>query len=160
MGRRGGIFFGGNMGFADLIGGIFVLALGIAVIVFSAQLSYMSEFGPGPGFLPLWLGIGLVGCSLFVIVRNIRRHSQGGTFFKPRTKLAVRMLLTIVVAFLLFPFLGFPIGLALFTAFTMRMMGRHSLILCGLTAFVTAIGIHFVFGQWLYIPLPKGLIGW
>ena len=145
---------------ADLVGGIVVLLLGTALIFFSRQLSYMSEYGPGPGFLPLWLGIGLVGCALFVILKNLKEHAKAGPFFKPRTKLAVKMLVTIIVAFLLFPLLGFPIGLALFTGFTMRIMGKHHLIICGITAVITAVGIHFIFGELLYIPLPTGMIGW
>lgn len=148
------------MRIADLVGGIVVLLLGAALIFFSRQLSYMSEYGPGPGFLPLWLGIGLVGCALFVILKNLKENAKAEPFFKPRTKLAVKMLVTIIVAFLLFPVLGFPIGLALFTGFTMRIMGKHSLILCSISAVLTAVGIHFIFGQLLYIPLPTGMIGW
>ncbi len=145
---------------ADLIGGIIVLLLGVAVVFFSRQLVYMSEYGPGPGFLPLWLGIGLVGCAFFVILKNLKEGGKLGSFFKARTKLAVKMLVTIIVAFLFFPLLGFPIDLALFTGFTMRLMGKHRLVLCGVTAFITAIGIHFIFGELLFIPLPKGMIGW
>ncbi len=148
------------MRIADLLGGIVVLLLGVALIFFSRQLSYMSEYGPGPGFLPLWLGIGLVGCALFVVLKNLKEHAKAGPFFKTRTKLAVKMLVTILITFLLFPVLGFPIGLALFTGFTMRIMGKHSLILCSISAVLTAVGIHFIFGQLLYIPLPTGMIGW
>ena len=70
------------------------------------------------------------------------------------------MLVMIVIAFILFPVLGFPVGLALFTGFAMRIMGKHSLILCSVSAVLTAVGIHFIFGQLLYIPLPEGMIGW
>ncbi len=148
------------MWIADLLGGLVVLLLGVALIFFSRQLSYMSEYGPGPGFLPLWLGIGLVGCALFVILMNLKEHAKADRFFKPRTKLAVKMLVMIIIAFVFFPVLGFSIGLALFTGFAMRIMGKHSLILCGISAVLTAIGIHFIFGQLLYIPLPTGMIGW
>lgn len=149
-----------HMRIADLIGGMVVLLLGVALIFFSLQLPYMSEYGPGPGFLPLWLGIGLVGCALFVILKNFKEHAKADTFFKPRTKLAVKMLVMILIAFLLFPVLGFSIDLALFTAVTMRIMGKHKLIGCSITAVLTAIGIHFIFGKLLYIPLPTGIIGW
>lgn len=30
----------------------------------------------------------------------------------------------------------------------------------GLAAVVTAVGIHFLFGHWLDIPLPTGWVGW
>jgi hypothetical protein len=148
------------MWIADLIGGFVVLALGVAVVFFSWQLPYMSEYGPGPGFLPRWIGLGIVGCAIVVIVNVLRKQDKTGLFFKARTKEGVKVLMIILITFLLFPFLGFSVGLALFVGVTMRTMGRHHWISCGLTALVTTFGIHFVFGHWLSIPLPTGMIGW
>jgi hypothetical protein len=145
---------------ADLIGGVVVLILGLAVIYFSSELEYYSEFGPGPGFLPLWIGVVLIGCAIFGIINVLRKHDKIGTFFKPRTKLGLRVLIIIFIAFLLLPLLGFSIGLALLVGITMRIMGKHRWVSCSLTAVVTAICIHLVFISWLTIPLPQGLIGW
>ena len=148
------------MRFADLIGGVAVLLLGLAVVFFSSQMEYYSEFGPGPGFLPLWVGVVLVGCAIFVIINVLKKHDKIGTFFKPRTKLGLRVLIIIFITFLFLPFLGFSIGLALFVGITMRIMGKHGWVSCSLTAVVTAICIHLIFISWLTIPLPQGLIGW
>jgi hypothetical protein len=148
------------MRLADLISGVFVLILGLAVVFFSSQLTYYSEFGPGPGFLPLWIGIIITVCAVYVIVGLLRRHGETGAFFKLRTRLGLQIFIAIIITFLLLPLLGFAIGLALFIGVTMRMMGKHRWVLCGLTAIVTAIGIHFIFVSWLTIPLPRGLIGW
>jgi putative tricarboxylic transport membrane protein len=148
------------MRIADLIGGVVVLILGLAVIYFSLELEYYSEFGPGPGFLPLWIGVVLIGCAIFGIINVLRKHDKIGTFFRPRTKLGLRVLIIIFIAFLLLPLLGFSIGLALFVGITMRIMGKHRWVSCSLTAVVTAICIHLVFISWLTIPLPQGLIGW
>jgi putative tricarboxylic transport membrane protein len=145
---------------ADLIGGVVVLILGLAVIYFSSELEYYSEFGPGPGFLPLWIGVVLIGCAIFGMINLLRKHDKMGTFFKPRTKLGLRVLIIIFIAFLLLPLLGFSIGLALLVGITMRIMGKHRWVSCSLTAVVTAICIHLVFISWLTIPLPQGLIGW
>lgn len=148
------------MRIADLIGGVVVLLLGVAVIYFSSQLEYYSEFGPGPGFLPLWVGIIITACAIYVIIKLLTKHSKTGEFFKPRTKLGLQILITIIITFLVLPLLGFSIGLALFIGVTMRMMGKHRWVPCGLTAIVTAIGIRLIFISWLTIPLPRGLIGW
>ena len=148
------------MRLADLIGGVVVLLLGLAVVFFSSQMEYYSEFGPGPGFLPLWVGGVLIVCAIFVIVNVLRKHDKIGTFFKPRTKLGLHVLVIIFITFLLLPFLGFSIGLALFVGVTMRIMGKHRWVSCSLTAILTAIGIHLIFVSWLTIPLPQGLIGW
>jgi len=145
---------------ANLIGGVFVLVLGLAVVFFSSQLTYYSEFGPGPGFLPLWVGIIISACSIYVVIDLLRKQGVKEEFFKPRTRLGLQIFIAIIITFLLLPLLGFAIGLALFIGVTMRMMGKHRWALCGLTAIVTAIGIHFIFISWLTIPLPQGLIGW
>jgi len=145
---------------ADLIGGVAVLLFGLAIVFFSSQLPYSSEFGPGPGFLPFWLGIGIAGCAVLVLMKILKQRNRTEVFFKPLTKLGVQMLVMIVIAFLLLPLLGFSVGLALFAATAMRAIGKHPMLMCGLTAIGTAIGIHFVFGEWLSIPLPTGIVGW
>ena len=148
------------MRLADLIGGAVVLILGLAVIYFSSQLEYYSEYGPGPGVFPLWVGIIIAGCAIYVIIDVLKKHDKIGTFFKPRTKLGLHVLVIIFITFLLLPLLGFSIGLALFVGITMRIMGKHRWVSCSLTAVVTAICIHLIFISWLTIPLPQGLIGW
>ncbi len=44
----------------DLIAGAVLAAFGIYVIWVAVKLPYVSDVGPGPGFFPLWLGIGLI----------------------------------------------------------------------------------------------------
>ena len=148
------------MWLADLIGGVVVLLLGVAVVFFSWQLPYMSEYGPGPGFLPRWIGFGIIGCAIVVIIKILRKQDKTGAFFKPRTKMGVSILIQIAIAFLLLPLLGFSIGLGLFIGVSMRTMGKHRWISCGITAVVTAVAIHYIFAHWLSIPLPTGMIGW
>ena len=147
------------MRIADLIGGIIVLLLGLATVYFSSQLEYYSEFGPGPGFLPLWVGICITICSIVLIVNLIRKHEKAGTFFKPKTKEGFKILFLIIATFLLLPVFGFSVGFGLFAGVTMRVMGKHHWIGCGLTAVGIAIGIRFVFAHWLSIPLPTGIAG-
>ncbi|MBP1696900.1 MAG: hypothetical protein H6Q41_2088 [Deltaproteobacteria bacterium] len=149
-----------EMRLAELTGGIVLLLLGVAIFFFSLELPYMSEYGPGPGFLPRWLSLALVGCSVAVLVGLLRKQKKDESFLKPRTREGVKVLGLIIINFLFLPVLGFSVVLALFTGMTMRAMGRHSWVLCGLTALGVAIGIHLIFIQWLTIPLPEGIVGW
>jgi len=144
---------------ADLIAGAVALALGLAVTLFSFQLDYMSEFGPGPGFLPRWVGIGITVCSLVILIQDLRKTRTTGEFFRPGTKLGIKILIEIIVTFLFFPVVGFSVALGIFTGVAMRTMGRHPWVSCGLTAAVTAVSVHFLFGHYLDIPLPTGMIG-
>jgi hypothetical protein len=148
------------MRIADLIGGAVILIFGLAVIFFSSQMEYYSEFGPGPGFLPLWVGICITGCAVVLVLNLLRKHEKAGAFFKLRTKEGFKLLIIIIATFFLLPLLGFSIGFGLFAGVTMRIMGKHGWVICGLTAVGIGVGIRLVFSHWLMIPLPTGIVGW
>jgi len=145
---------------ARVFGGLAVLALGIVVIFFARQLPYHSDYGPGPGFLPTWIGYVLAACAVVVTAQELRTTNNKETFFQPKTRMAVKVLVIIVTTFFLFPVLGFSIGFGLFICAAMRLMGGHRWVTCGVAAIGTAVSIHFLFGLWLDMPLPTGLVGW
>jgi putative tricarboxylic transport membrane protein len=147
---------------AEFIGAGVVLLLGLFIVVFSIPLKYYTDLGPGAGFLPFWIGVGITVGGVVEVVKvfRMKARTEMGAFLQPRSKLAFQMLVLIFITFLLFPFVGFSVGLALCTAAAMRIIGKHKIVTCGLTALVSAIFIHVVFAQWLDIPLPMGMIGW
>lgn len=148
------------MYFARVLGALFVTGLGIAVIVLAWQLPYHSDFGPGPGFLPTWIGYVLVIFGSIVTIQEVRAPRTGEAFFRERTVIAVNVLVALALAFVVVPLLGFAITFGLFMLVTMRLLGTHRWWACGSAGFVTALSVHQVFGGWLGIPLPGGFIGW
>lgn len=148
------------MWFADLISGVVVLTLGAAVVIFSRQLPYHAEYGPGPGFLPFWLGLGLIACAAVILADVSIHRVRSGKFFQPGSVRTALILFSLVGVILLVPLLGFVLGFALFTAFTMRLAGRHHWVLCAIVAVLAALSIRWIFGSWLKIPLPEGILGW
>ncbi len=149
------------MWYANVIAGVAVLLLGVATTALAwLTLPYAGEFGPGPGFVPLWLGVTLAVFSIPVILTDLRSRERSERFFQPETAKCLKVLILIVTVFLILPVLGFSAGLALITGAGMRIMGKHGWLSCLLTVIGTAISIHFLFGQWLSIPLPKGMVGW
>jgi hypothetical protein len=148
------------MGVANLMAGIAVLLLGSVVAFFASQLPYKAEYGPGPGFMPLWIGVALIACATATIIKAIKQVGQReGRFFQPKTRQVGFVLVTLMITFLLVPVFGLSLGLALFTGFTMRTAGRHGWVLCVLVAVATAAAVRFIFGYMLDIPLPKGYFG-
>jgi putative tricarboxylic transport membrane protein len=149
------------MWYANVIAGVAVLLLGVATTVLAwTTLPYSGEFGPGPGFLPFWLGIALVVCAVPVVIADLRCTVTSEKWFRPETAKCLQVLGLIVAVYLTLPVLGFSVGLGFITGGGMRLMGRHRWASCAVTVIGTAVCIHFLFGQWLGIPLPKGLIGW
>jgi hypothetical protein len=149
------------MRYANIGASLAFFFLGVFTILFSRlDLPYTSDFSPGPGFLPLWLGFGLVICSVPVMIAEFRNRKRSEKLFRPETVKCAKVLILIVTVFLLLPVFGFSSGLALITAGGMRLMGKHGWGFCAAIVIVTAVSIHYLFGQWLGIPLPKGMVGW
>ena len=147
---------------AEFIGAWAVLLLGLFIVVFSIPLQYYTDLGPGAGFLPFWIGVGVIVGGVVEVIKvfRMKQRTEMGTFLQPRSKLGLQMLVLIVITFLIFPFVGFSVGLALCAAAAMRIIGKHKIMTCGITAVLSAIFIRVVFAQWLDIPLPMGMIGW
>ena len=149
------------MWYANIIAGMAVFLLGIATtIVAWTTLPYSGDFGPGPGFLPLWLGVALMICAIPVIITDLRAPEKSERLFRPETAKCLKVLTLVVAVFLTLPVLGFSAGLALITGGGMRLMGKHSWVSCVVVVIGAAVCVRYLFGQWLSIPLPKGMIGW
>ena len=144
----------------DLIGGIGVLGLGTAITFFAGRLPYTAEYGLGPGFMPLWIGMVLMGCAVITIIQSLRQ--AGGPqkkFVTPRTRKVGFVFVTLIVTFVAVRFLGLAVSLGLFTGFTMKTVGRHGWALSALVTLATAAAVYVIFGYLLDIPLPKGFLG-
>jgi putative tricarboxylic transport membrane protein len=145
---------------ADLIGGIGVLGLGAGITFFAGRLPYTAEYGLGPGFMPLWIGMVLMGCAVITIAQSLRQTGEPQKkFVTPRTRKVGFVFATLIVTFVVVGFLGLAVSLGLFTGFTMKTVGRHGWILSALVTLVTAVAVYVIFGYLLDIPLPKGFLG-
>ncbi|HEY7316123.1 MAG TPA: tripartite tricarboxylate transporter TctB family protein, partial [Candidatus Binatia bacterium] len=129
---------------------------GSFVIYEARGLPYHSEFGPGPGFFPLWIGVGIVACSLFLMGAAIVR---GGTLIPISRVEMVRALsawVAFVLAVALLPLVGFGLSLALLTAFLVLVLDRRSPWVAIGVAVGLALGFHVVFALALGVSLPAG----
>src|SRR3990170_1204179 len=52
---------------SETIAALFITLLGITTVTLARQLPYEAEYGPGPGFLPFWLGVTFVILSVFLL---------------------------------------------------------------------------------------------
>ena len=58
----------------NLVSATCLAVFGVYVISVASKLAYVSEVGPGPGFFPLWLGIGLVSFAACLIFAALASH--------------------------------------------------------------------------------------
>jgi putative tricarboxylic transport membrane protein len=143
-------------GKGELLAAILLAGFGSFVIYEARGLPYHSEFGPGPGFFPLWIGVGIVACSLFLMGAAIVR---GGTLIPISRVEMVRALsawVAFVLAVVLLPLVGFGLSLALLTAFLVLVLDRRSPWVAIGVAVGLALGFHVVFALALGVSLPAG----
>jgi putative tricarboxylic transport membrane protein len=147
---------------ADRIAGAGLLALGVA---FSAgalkQYDYWGPNGPGPAFLPFWLGLAMAVLAAALLIGAVRAADPGDAWL-PRGEGLRRLVLvfgatTALVALL--NVVGMVVATLLFLIGLFRFLDRQPWPLTVAVAAAIA-GLNFlVFTYWLRVPMPVGLFG-
>ncbi|HEX2280278.1 MAG TPA: tripartite tricarboxylate transporter TctB family protein [Thermomicrobiales bacterium] len=156
---------------SETIAALCITLLGITTIGLARQLPYEAEYGPGPGFLPFWLGVTFVVLSVFLLreALNLRigeppapadgERGSRETFFQfspgGRTSWLIFFVSTIAVS-LLFERLGFAVSIGLFMLVTMRWVARQSWPSTIALALATPIVLYIGFARILMVPIPLG----
>lgn len=143
--------------------------LGLVLLLFSIYIGRESsliesgaEFGMGPGFMPFWLAVGLGITSAALLVRAVALPARlfDPVFFPDRAG-GIRVILVLagyLLAISLMKPLGMPLSMAILTAATMPVFGSRNWKAIVLTAILTLFGVYLVFGRWLGVPLPMGVL--
>ena len=147
---------------ADRTAGAALLALAVA---FSAgalkHYSYWGENGPGPAFLPFWLGVVMAVLAALLLAGALRARDPGEAWL-PRgvglKRLAGVLGATIALVALL-NVTGMVLATAVFLIVLMRFLDRTPWPLALMVA-VAVAGINFlVFTHWLRVPMPVSVLG-
>jgi len=145
------------MRIADIITASLLTALGLLVLGEAIRLGFRwGPDGPQSGFFPFWLSLILIGHSVAIIIRAIRRHSE-----KPFvTREQLRSVLTVAVPaaamVLITQFFGLYLASALYLGFYVRWVGKHSWFTALALAVCVPVVTFVVFERWFLVPLPKG----
>ena len=149
---------------ADRIFGVIGLGLALWAYLESRKFDYMTEFTPGPGFMPFWVGVILAVLSCYLLLDTFKRRPSDKDNKKllPEKHALIRVgaiMLMLFIVRLSMNFLGFPITIALFTTVLLYFLERYSVIKSvGLGIAYSAV-TWFVFQYILTMGLPKGFLG-
>ena len=147
---------------AETVAGALVTAIGVLLLVYAYKLDYMVESVPGPGFLPLWLGIGIVLTGAILTAKALRPalvDSEPIQWPQPPGWIQIGVMLgALAIALLLLEPLGFLVTAMLFMAALVFSLGLKSWPLLIAVPIVSALVLHLVFVVWLGVPLPLGLV--
>ncbi len=143
----------------DLVAGLVLMGVGVFVMWQARTLDLVFEYGPGPGFLPFWLGVGLTGLALVLVVGTLRRSAGDREGQGEAGRRVGRALLTwggIIGATALLRWLGFVVSFAALTLFLVFVMERRSLLTALAVAVTITAGFALIFRVALNVPLPTG----
>jgi hypothetical protein len=139
----------------------------VVLLVFAAAFSagalkyyaYSSEDGPGPGFLPFWLGLIMAALAALLLMRHAPASAASeGWLPSGEGRRRVLVVLGATLAFVaLIKVLGMVLAAALYLAFLMRYLGRQRWWLTLLVAAAVAGADWLVFAHWLHVPFPEAI---
>jgi hypothetical protein len=122
-----------------------------------------TDVGPGAGFFPFWLALGVSICAVIVFLQSLRAPaaaSSGKMAFIPagawKPLLIVFLPMAAVVA--LIDSLGIYIGGALYLGGYTWLVGRHRWVTVVLVSVLVPLVLFFLFEKWFLLPMPKGRI--
>jgi putative tricarboxylic transport membrane protein len=148
----------------DRVFAVALLFLGLYIVWNAVRYGYMRGTTPGPGFFPLWVGLGLTVLSAVNIIRNVSgAEILESAFDRAGLYKALAIFSAIVVFILLTPFIGMLTGAALLIpgiAFVIRPRWTATFALTIVAiAVVFPVACHFLFAVYLQVPLVQGPFG-
>ena len=141
----------------NLVSGACLGAFGIYVISVAAKLPYVAEVGPGPGFFPLWLGIGMAlfaACLVFTSFSPAPKQAASETASAKAASRALASWLAMMAAIALFTWIGFGLSFVLLTVFLIVALDRRPVLLAVGVGVALALAFHLIFVVALNVSLP------
>lgn len=142
----------------EFIFNLLLIFLGLFVIIASVRLGLGSLRDPEPGFFPLIGGLVILVSNLFVI---FDKSKQQEILFKERGGMIIFISFLVIFALwiMLMPYLGYVVvtfaaSLAMFKLMKVGGWVKPVLLSAGVAAF-----IYGLFDYWLYLDLPRGILG-
>ena len=148
---------------ADRITGVALLALGLAFSAVALRsYAYWDHRGPGPAFLPFYLGIALSVLAVLLIAGVGRPPAPEVPAARTEPARRVRPLVVLAAAAVfvaVMPWVGMILGTGLFVVAILRGLERFGWGLSIGVAVATAAANYLVFTAWLRVPFPVGVLG-
>ena len=139
---------------------LFVL-FGAFLIFESRKYSMGTIDNPGPGFLPLLLGIaiGLMSMALLIRVWNKMETKEKSISWPERGGLIkISLIFVVIVLFTaLLEITGYLINIFVLFLILLRPVGRQKWVWTLSISIGATLASYLLFDRWLMLPLPRGI---
>jgi putative tricarboxylic transport membrane protein len=137
-----------------------ILILGVAIVVVSWNYGFGSIKRPGPGLYPFFLGLCIIlPLSLALLILGLGSEKSEAIFDRSSLKTFLLMNVFFVFWIISLPFLGYVIATFCATFAFCKIMHLEGWIKPLILSFSTSFLVYLLFDVWLYIDLPRGILG-
>jgi len=145
---------------AETVVAVFLVLFSLIMVREALRLSIWSSIGPGAGFFPFWLVLGVGICAVVIVVQSLRAPRAGDEPFIPpgawRPLLVAFLPMVAILAML--RYLGIYIGGMLYLTGYMWLVGRHRWPYIVFVSILIPLALFFIFEKWFFLLLPKGIL--
>ena len=136
-----------------------LMILGVIILIVSWGYGFGTFRRPGPGLYPFFIGALVLFFSLILFILEMKPKKTESVFTKDGALTFILMIVTFCLWIVVMPLLGYVVVTFLATfAFTkiMKLEGWWKPLAISVG---TAVFIYLLFDYWLYIDLPRGILG-
>jgi len=139
------------------------MAMGIGVCYGGVDLELGTLRDPGSGFMFFWVGMIMIGLSLSILVRAVKKTAVAGELKALWTEIRWKKIVSVLVALFLYAYaftsLGFILTTILLLIFLFKSIEPQRWSWAILGAIISTLAAYGVFRLWLGSQLPRGLLG-
>ena len=145
----------------DLTCSAVLILVSLVYVVEARKLPMSDGWSPGPGFIPLWIGLAMVLLSVLLLLKSLKTKAQGGVkSVFPKKGQGLRDIGFITLSLFAYVgcihLLGFRVSTFFFLAFLFKSVGRYGYgFSCGLS-FLSTAALYGIFELWLGMLFPEG----
>jgi putative tricarboxylic transport membrane protein len=143
----------------ERIAHLFIVILSILMMILSVSYGLGTLRKPGAGLYPFTIGLFIFPLSLSLFVSSMRSKKKAPILNRREIKTFLSFIGACVFWILAMPYLGYPIVTLLSTFFISKVMKLEGWLKPFILSAGTALFVFILFDYWLYIDLPRGVLG-
>ena len=136
-----------------------IVLCGLLIMIASLRYGFGTSEQPGPGLYPFLVGLIVLVTSILELFSALKDPTHQPLFDKYGIKKFSLMLLTFFLWILVMPYLGYVLVTLFATYALCRILNLEGWPKQLGLSFGTALLIYLLFDCWLYIDLPRGILG-
>src|SRR4030042_895346 len=139
------------------------MAMGIGVCYGGVDLELGTLHDPGSGFMFFWVGMIMIGLSLSILIRAMKKTAVAGELKVLWTEIRWKKIVSVLVALFLYAYAFTSLGFILTTIplliFLFKSVEPQRWSWAILGAIISTLAAYGVFRLWLGGQLPEGFLG-